>query len=74
MATVKAMLADAEGDATAPLPADGAADLLGRKGIQSVTFEGWTRIERPRDRTRLVLGKPQDENPTRAALLAAAAE
>ena len=74
VATVHAMLADAEGDATAPLPADGAADLLGRKGIQSVTFEGWTRIDGREIARGLVLGKPRDKFTTRAALLAAAAE
>jgi ferredoxin--NADP+ reductase len=72
VATVQAMLADADAHATSPRPADGADDLLARKGIQTVTFEGWTRIDAHEIARGLPLGKPRDKFTTRAELLAAA--
>ena len=75
VATVRAMLADAECDPVldtlSPDP-DGAPALLARKQIPTVTFEGWARIDKLEVAAGRERGKPREKFTTRAELLAAA--
>ena len=72
VATVHAMLADADGIGAPSLPAADVLAFLAHKGIETVSFEAWTRIDKMEIARGLVLGKPRDKFTTRAELLAAA--
>ena len=72
VATVRVMLEDAERDSVfdtlSPDP-DGVLALLARKQIQTVTFEGWTRIDAAEMAAGEQRGKPREKLTTRAQLL-----
>jgi ferredoxin/flavodoxin---NADP+ reductase len=72
VATVRVMLEDAERDSVfdtlSPDP-DGVPALLARKQIQTVTFEGWTRIDAAEMAAGEQRGKPREKLTTRAQLL-----
>jgi ferredoxin/flavodoxin---NADP+ reductase len=74
VATVRVMLEDAERDSgfdtVSPDP-DGVPALLTRKQIQTVTFEGWTRIDAAEIAAGEQRGKPREKFTTLAQLLAA---
>ncbi len=73
VATVRGMLADAEGDAgSRSLSADGVPALLARKQVQAVTFEAWKRIDHLEVESGKRRGKPREKFTTREELLAAA--
>jgi ferredoxin/flavodoxin---NADP+ reductase len=74
VATVRAMLADAERDfvvdTLSPNP-DGVLALLARKQIQAVTFQDWVRIDTAEIASGKQRGKPREKLTTLAELLAA---
>jgi hypothetical protein len=57
-------------DTLTPDP-DGVPALLARKQIQTVTFEGWRRIDAVEMAAGEERGKPREKLTTRAQLLAA---
>jgi ferredoxin--NADP+ reductase len=61
---------DSEFDTVSPNP-DGVPALLARKQIQTVTFEGWTRIDAAEIAAGERRGKPREKFTTLAQLLAA---